>query len=235
MTFLLKFQLNLLSTLYAKCESKNSFTDKHASMLCPGGNGPKNCRIILRAGNPRESGPKSKAEFLQYSASFSRYNESQGKSLSTKILDIYEGKGRPQFVAMATSSGEETSNERSELENEIAQVQGKRKDLEKIIEANSNRTKGMQIEINKILSRMRTLKEGLKAPISEQAKLKKIDGQIQIIKQELSKDTVKAKNKLINDYKKFSVEIIDYTEVILLRSQDCIKLHDEILLENEAN
>jgi structural maintenance of chromosomes protein 5 len=233
MTYLCKFHRNMLMTLYAKSNSKSKFTDRHASLLCPGG-GINQYKLILRAGKPNESGPKSNAEFYQYSASISRYNSSQGKTLSTKSLYIYDPR-KISFLSLSSTSGNDGNTERSEIENELIENKLLRKKHENDVNKVQNDIKIIQKDIDLLSGKMRIYREGIKAPDNELNKLKKIDNIIESLKLELNKDTKAKRKKLLDDYNKYSHEILDYTVVICLRSEDCIKLHSEVLLENEAN
>ena len=235
MTWMCKVQRGVLSTLYAKTQDKRNFTDRHANLLCPGGSGPMNFKLVLRAGNPRESGPRSSADFIQYGANFSRYNALQGRTSTAKHLEMYLEKGRAksQFVTSGDAASED-SGARSELEDSLDRLAHKKADIEKIVKNTQNKVKDIQTAINGFIQKQKTFKEGLRAPQFLEQKLSKLEETIKRVKNELSKDTQDQKKKLVATYHSQIAEILGYAEVIVHRSEDCVKLQADAAAEDEA-
>lgn len=231
MTYLCKFHGSLLNTLYAKTLDKANFTERHSHMLCPGGRGPKVFRLLLRVGNPSQRGPKCKADFYQYSASFSMYNEAQGKTQSSKPVVIHDERNpRPQFLQ---GEGASVDTERERLQDELQSTVDQRKEAEAVEKQFSDRIKKVQSTIEGHKGRIKFLQDGLRAPGKDKMTLEKQTEKMAKIRKSLEKDEQKEKEKLINAYKQHVNEILQYSGEILSKAKDYANLQAEIKLENE--
>jgi chromosome segregation ATPase len=232
MTWLCKVQRGLLFTLYAKTPDKRNFTDQHANSLCPGGSGPKNFRLVLRAGRPQESGPHSAADFILYTAGFSRYNSTQGRTSTTKRLELYDSR-KTQFVASGDVAGG-ASDERTELEEALSGIADRRAGIEKAIKGSERTIKDIQQALNGHIQKSRLFKDGLRAPEQLEKQLNKLLDTIDKLQSELKKDTQSQRNKLTAAYHSQLAEILSYAEVIVQRSEDCVKLHADAAVDDDA-
>jgi len=230
MTYLCSFHKPLLMTLYAKTADKRNFTDEHSSILAPGGQGPKVYKLVLRAGRPQENGPRSKADFYLYSGSFSRYNESQGRTVSSKALDPY---GRPQFVTVTGQNGSFT-DERLAIDEELERNTVERAAADQDARRASEEAKRAQARLNEISKKTSTFKAALQQPALLKKALQKLQDTIRNIQTDLEKDTRNQKAKLVAGYQVQLKEILEYAVVMVKRSEDCVKLQVDAAAEADA-
>lgn len=230
MTYLCSFHKPLLMTLYAKTADKRNFTDEHSNILAPGGQGPKIYKLLLRAGRPQDSGPRFKADFFQYSGSFSRYNEKQGRTVSSKALDPY---GRPQFVTVTGQNGSAFTEERLAIDEELERNTSERAKSEQAHRKVSEEAKHAQMRLNEISKKTSTFKSALREPALLQKHLQKLQETIKNIQSDLEKDTRNQKTKLVAAYQAQLIEIREYADVMIKRSEDCVKLQVDAAADAE--
>ena len=230
MTFLCSHHDALLKTLYAKTADRKAFTDEHSRILAPGGAGPKMFKLVMRIGNPHEIGPRTHPDFYYYTGQYSRYNESQGLTTSSKAIQPYE---RSQFVSVTGKSGS-YNDERMQLEEELENNAKARAIAEQDVKAAIDESKRLQHQINEVQKKISLFRNGLKEPALLQKQLQKLHETIAKIQSELESDTRDQKLKLINMYSGQIKEILGFALVMAQRSDDCVKLQVDVIAENEA-